>query len=330
MDPEQKTLRVCALVVVSAVLLRLFGGGFWDSTVQALGSPNTASILFFLETGRYIRPGDTVKQDSPVLTPLPQKVEESPDLPVFSQTDAELVEIRNTSGYDVEASALLESSLTWNLHGDIPTVLILHTHGTESYTKTENYTETTAYRTQDTGYNMVSIGDRVTELLENAGIRVIHDRTMHDIPSYNYSYTAARQATAKHLDGHPEIALVLDLHRDSMENENGSQITATVPTSKGESAQLMLVMGSSGNGQNHPNWEKNLSLAAKLHAQLEKSCPGICRPLQLRSQRYNQDLSTGSILVEVGAAGNTRKQALLAAEYLAEAIIALSYGSNYV
>ena len=141
--------------------------------------------------------------------------------------------------------------------------------------------------------------------------------------------SAARQSTTKILGEYPEISLVLDLHRDSMESSSGTQITATVPTAKGDAAQLMLVMGSDGNGQNHPHWEKNLSLAVKLHAQLEKNCPGICRPIQFRSQRYNQDLSNGALLVEVGAAGNTRQQALLAGEYLAQAIIALAYGSNY-
>ena len=329
MEIERKTLRICALVVLTSVLLRLFGGSFWESTVRALGSPEVASALLFLETGRYVRPSEIPEQKTPIFTPAPQKSEDPPVLPVFSQTDADLVEIRNTSGYDVEAAALLENNLNWNLHADTPTVLILHTHGTESYTKTENYAETTKYRTQDTGYNVVSIGDRVTELLENAGIRVVHDRTMHDTPSYDYSYTAARQATAKILSQYPDISLVLDLHRDSMESSSGNQITATVPTPKGDAAQLMLVMGSNGNGQNHPDWEKNLSLAVKLHAQLEKSCPGICRPLQLRAQRYNQDLSSGAVLVEVGAAGNTRQQALLSAEYLAQAIIALAYGSNY-
>ena len=55
------------------------------------------------------------------------------------------------------------------------------------------------------------------------------------------------------------------------------------------SAQLMVVIGT-----NHENYEENLSLGLKLHALLEQRSPGIMRPLQLRGQRFNQDLNPGS------------------------------------
>jgi stage II sporulation protein P len=84
----------------------------------------------------------------------------------------------------------------------------------------------------------------------------------------------------------------------------------------------MLVMGT-----NHENYEENLSLALKLHAQLEEQWPGITRPLQLRASRLNQDLHPGALLVEVGAAGNSHAEALTAARELAKAIIALRSGT---
>ena len=97
----------------------------------------------------------------------------------------------------------------------------------------------------------------------------------------------------------------------------------TSATVDGEpSAQLMLVMGT-----NYDSYPENLSLALKLHAQLELQCPGITRPLQLRAARFNQDLCPGSLLVEVGAAGNTHPEARRAAEQLAEAIVALADGT---
>ena len=52
------------------------------------------------------------------------------------------------------------------------------------------------------------------------------------------------------------------------------------------------------------------------------------RPLNLRAQRFNQDLSAGALLVEVGAAGNTREEALAAAELLAEAVAQLAEGTQ--
>ena len=40
------------------------------------------------------------------------------------------------------------------------------------------------------------------------------------------------------------------------------------------------------------------------------------------------DLTAGSLLVEVGAAGNTRQEALIAADALAQAILTLQNGAN--
>ena len=129
------------------------------------------------------------------------------------------------------------------------------------------------------------------------------------------------------MKGYPSIRLVLDLHRDAADTENG-QLRTAVDTGDGQIAQLMLVMGTEEAGLRHPDWEENLSLALKLHATLEGQCPGIMRPLILRSQRFNQDMSPGALLVEVGAAGNTHAEAIAAAEQLAEAIAALAGGTG--
>ena len=88
------------------------------------------------------------------------------------------------------------------------------------------------------------------------------------------------------------------------------------------SAQLMIVIGT-----NHDAYEENLSLGLKLHALLEQRAPGIMRPLQLRAQRFNQDLNAGALLVEVGAAGNSHSEARVAAAELARAIVALARGT---
>ena len=89
----------------------------------------------------------------------------------------------------------------------------------------------------------------------------------------------------------------------------------------------MMVVGTNANGLHHPNWQKNMAFAIKLHALLEKENPGICRPISFRAERFNQDLSPGALIVEVGAAGDTLSQALTAVTALGEAITALSSGS---
>ena len=45
------------------------------------------------------------------------------------------------------------------------------------------------------------------------------------------------------------------------------------------------------------------------------------RPLVLRNSRYNQHVTTGSLLVEMGAAGNSLDEALLAARLFTEQMI---------
>ncbi len=321
MEHQRKYVRLGALVLLCAVALRLLTGG--SHALPPAGREGIASCLLFLSTGR-LRPEAIPQPLSPAETTAPAETEPAA-LPLsFTEADCALVDIRNTSGYTVDTAALLSGESPLSLRGDAPTVLILHTHGSESYENTEGYQEDSQYRTLDDRYNMVSIGDALAAQLESGGISVIHDRTLHDQPSYNGSYSNARKAIAGYLAEYPTIRLVLDLHRDAALDTAGNQIGYTVTTEKGEAAKLMLVMGTDSGGLTHRNWQENLSLGLKLHAQLNRSVPGLCRPLQLRSSRFNQDLSPGALLIEVGAAGNTRQEALLAAQLLGEAILALA------
>ena len=129
------------------------------------------------------------------------------------------------------------------------------------------------------------------------------------------------------MEKYPTIRLVLDLHRDAIADSGGKQLGYTVAVDGEKVARMMLVVGTDASGKNHPNWEENMAMAVKLHAQLEKTAPGVCRPISFRRQRFNQDLSTGAVIVEVGAAGNTRQEALLAAEVLADGIVAIAHGT---
>ena len=237
--------------------------------------------------------------------------------------------VQVNSAWSVDVLSLLQQPLRWNLKTEQPTVLILHSHATESYEKQGDYTETSPYRTLNTAYNMVSVGSHLAQLLEDGGITVIHDQTLHDYPSYNDAYGNARQRVQQILEENPSICLILDLHRDAAEDAAGNQKTSTVTIDGKEVANLMLVMGSDKGSLSYPDWEVNLALAVKLQARLEEIYPALCRPIKLVSSRYNQDLRTGALLIEVGTAGNSHAEALAAAEYLAQGILALADGANY-
>lgn len=328
---EQKVLRVGTLVITCALALRLFSTAILDKTFSFDLSSEIASCMVFLQTGRLIRPSNIIFSDQPMQPPPTDATEpsEPPEtiLPAFSPEDAAALEITSTFSYSADLPALLTKPLSWDLTGESPTILIVHSHATESFSPTDEYQETTAYHTLDTEHNMVSVGKYVTSLLEDSGISVIHDTTLHDNPSYNASYANSRKSVQQYLQDYPSIKLVLDLHRDTYEDEHGNQLAHTVFSQDTTYAPLMLVVGTDYSGLEHPNWQENLSLALKLQTQLETICPGICRNINLRSQRFNQDLSTGAMLVEVGASGNTHEEALRTAEVLAQGILSLAHGS---
>ena len=336
MDQQNRTLRFGTAVVAGAVVFRLGLGGAFQPLVDWFLKPETQSLLIYLETGRKVRFSSSLPENTNPVTAPPEEslpaevpVTEPPlALPVFSVDEAAELDIRYSTSARPDLEKLLTEPLIWDLTGSEPTVLILHTHATESYTRhQESYKESSAFRTLDEGYNMISIGARVAQMLEEAGITVVHDRQLHDYPSYNGSYNHARKSIEAILQEYPTIRVVLDLHRDASDDLN-NQLRTAVEVDGVPTAQIMLVMGTNTGGLTHPDWERNLSLGLKLQTQLERQAPGITRPISLRSQRFNQDLTQGSLLIEMGAAGNSHPEALRAAEQLAKAIIALSRGTE--
>lgn len=334
MDHQQWSLRVGASVILCALVLRLGLGGFFQPLADFLAKPNIASFLIYLETGRVVRFSTSLEEQEvfALESPVPDFAADATipaELPAFSAQDAAEVEVKNNSSAKPDLEQLVERPLSWDLTGTEPTVLILHTHATESYTRSigEDYQESSAFRTLDEDYNMISVGDYLTQMLEAGGLTVLHDRELHDYPSYNGSYSHARKSIGAYLEEYPSIQLVLDLHRDAS-GDNTNQMKTAAAVDGESSAQIMLVVGTDSSGLSHPNWEQNLALALKLHVQMERFAPGICRYVNLRSQRFNQDLSTGALIVEIGAAGNTHDEALKATEVLAKGILSLAKGTS--
>ncbi|MBR6424660.1 MAG: stage II sporulation protein P [Oscillospiraceae bacterium] len=239
----------------------------------------------------------------------------------FTQEDAQGILIGGRCSYRTDVSEALQTS--WL--GPGRTVLIVHTHGTEAYTPCPGweYSGSETLRSEDPDYSVVRVGRALTQALEAQGITVIHDETMHDRLSFSGAYGASAQAVQKLLEAHPDVGMILDLHRDAALNPDGSEFAATLRSGGTEYARLMLVVGTDQGGLYHPDWRMNLGCAAQLQALLNRSLPGLCRDLDLRTERFNQNLSPGSILIEVGAAGNTLPQAIASMQPLAEAIAAL-------
>ena len=324
MKPDQKSLRIGAAVILLAVALRFFGSSLVSDMTQLFTSPTVASVMLYAGTGRVYRAPEPTQPETTAPTEPP---ETQPTQAVFSSEDAALVSVTNYPGYSFDVEAMLQQPLSWDLTTQEPAVLIIHSHTSESYENTENYTQTTAYRTTDEQYNMVSIGRCLAQKLEEKGISVLHDTTIHDYPSYNDAYTLSRQTVQDYLEQYPSICLVLDIHRDACSDGNGNQISNTVQIGGVTTSRLMIVAGTDANNNSHPNWADNLSTAVKLQAVMQQLYPGLCRDLCIRSSSFNQDLCPGMLLIEVGTAGDTRQEALAAAGFLADGIAALAYGT---
>ena len=322
MDWERRCMRLCAGVLMLAVVLRLWAGGALVPIGRALQSDEAASFLLYLQTGRVVRLAP--EPDGPEMFQIPDPVAK---IAGFSAEDLELVELSDEPGLGPDLGALLTAPVELTLQDGAPRVLILHSHTTESFAQTaDRYEESSAYRTLDPGHNMLALGELVAEILESAGIGVIHDTTLHDYPSYNGSYSHAAASTKAYLEQYPTIELILDLHRDAADTPTG-QMSTSCTVGGEKAAQLMFVLGTDKR-LNHPDWEQNLSLALKLQVLLEKENPGICRSLTLSKNRYNQHLGAYALLIEIGAAGNTLEEAKIAARELAEAIAQLAQMQN--
>ena len=324
MKELHRARRVGYTTVCCAVILRLFAAGVPERLWLRLIQPNIDPFVTKLETGRNVRFSSSLDTFSPdFMESPPPLIPEPTEAPIPAFSGEEAVDLYYAVRKQPDIEALLAKPLQWNLFSEEPSVLILHTHTTESYTKQgEDYKETSSWRTLDENYNMLSIGQLVGQHLKDSGISVLHHRELNDYPSYSGSYVRARQSIREILKENPGIRLILDLHRDAAGTDTRQMRTQA--TVDGEaSAQLMIVLGT-----NHEAYEENLSLGLKLHVLLEEEDPGIMRPLQLRAQRFNQDLNSGTLLIEVGAAGNSHKEARIAAKKLAEAIVVLAKGTE--
>lgn len=230
---------------------------------------------------------------------------------------ADGVYLYNYTDYPVDLAQLAMPTL--DLSDDGPQILIIHTHTTESYTPdgTDVYVPSGDCRTTDNYYNMVRIGEEVAKVLRGAGWSVIHDLGPYDYPNYNGAYSRSGASATQWLEKYPTIQIILDIHRDALVAEDGTVYKTATEVDGEKTAQVMLVVGSDAGGQNHPGWRDNLALATAVQSGLNADYPTLARPMILRSSRFNQHLSPGALLVEVGSHGNTLQESLAAARLFA-------------
>ncbi len=230
--------------------------------------------------------------------------------------------IRNETDYSINVEDLLSAPLSFDMKGASPKVLIVHTHGTESYALegAKIYEADKSDRSLDKSQNVVKVGEAMKQIFEEKGISVLHDTTLHDHPNFNGSYENSKKTVESYLKKYPEICIVLDVHRDAFIYDDGSKAKFVSEINGRKSAQLMLVVGSNAGGLEHPEWRENMKLALKLQNSISQSYPTLMRGVNLRTERFNGHLTKGSMIIEVGSSGNTLSEAVEGAKLGAEAI----------
>lgn len=326
---------------LSLALLRFERG---DTTLRALSAPSALALRMtpLLHTA-----GDAVAEtwsSELTLPPLPARDTQDDEGTVLAQpvlpeerpaadngVPSRTLSPSDPSGYLVFGDVYINSATSSALDPTMlsadyaaalsssgPQVLIVHTHGTESYTMPpgQEYEPSDAYRTLDTSCNMIRVGDEIARVLEQAGLSVIHDRSLYDYPSYSGAYDRSRAAIEHYLARYPSLSFVLDVHRDAVQDASGQQVRLLCAEDP-SAAQIEFIIGSDGGGLSHDLWRENLNLACAVQQTILRDHPTLMRPVVVRSSRYNQQLTTGSLLVEIGTAGNSLAEALSAARLFA-------------
>lgn len=227
--------------------------------------------------------------------------------------------IKNTAGYDIDIDAVVERGCDIRLQASAPQILIIHTHSSEAYSPAglDKYDDLGTNRTLDQNCSVIRIGSELAQMLGDCGLEVIHDTQVFDYPSYTGSYNRSCEAIEKYLADYPSIRIVIDLHRDALGSD--TVIYKTAATEKGVCAgQIMFVVGTDASGLEHPDWRQNLGLAVYLQNAVCQSYPSLMRPILLTKYRYNQNLTPGSVILEVGTNGNTLREALAAIRLFAQ------------
>ncbi|WP_256761644.1 stage II sporulation protein P [Cohnella sp. WQ 127256] len=203
-------------------------------------------------------------------------------------------------------------------------VYIYQTHNRESWKNVASNTKGSSF--DDPIKNISLVGKRLGEALQKRGIPTLvgqddfADKLKVQNLNYSLSYSESRKAVNKAKAAHPSLTYFFDIHRDA----NVPRKDTTVKIKGKDYARILFVIGTA-----HPNYAENKKLATALSERLNKKYPGLSRGVLTKSKgngEYNQSISPGSLLLEIGSVNNTLEESLLSAEAFSD-IFTEYYGS---
>ena len=276
-----------------------------------------------------------VLRPQPVVLSNPE-VTPSPDPRVFIR----LADVDCDVSTDIIIRLANTAPKTLELKSGEPTVLIYHTHDSEAYRQTEDstYTPTGNCRTDDMERNVFAVGEELKRILEEEyGIIAVHAPEKHEKPVLTQAYSRSLETMLYYKEKYPTITMFIDLHRDGVEDTGYENDFVTVDGL--ECARMMFVVGTGESGKSSqyapaptgegpladaeramPDFESNYALASALTETLLSYNGRFMRNIRVKSGKYNQQVSSQCLLIEVGHNGNTLEQAKNSMIYLAKAI----------
>lgn len=203
-----------------------------------------------------------------------------------------------------------------------PSVLIYHTHTCESFMPYgDSFDRDYPVRSSDPSRNMTAVGDAICESLSKRGISSVHDCTVYDHPMFTGAYYRSADGMQELLEEYPSIKIVLDIHRDGIINSDGSLVAPVAEINGKNAAQFMIISGCDDDGElGIPDYMENFKLACLLQNCAENAYPDLARALLFDYRNYNQHLSTGALLIEVGSHGNSIDEVIYTGELLGNII----------
>lgn len=189
-------------------------------------------------------------------------------------------------------------------------VILYHTHNTETYRPTDGVSKLDGKN----GGVVQAAQVFQAALQQKYGLRTLHNTTLHDYPNYNRSYQNSLSTVQQLLKANPQAQALFDIHRDA-------GFTSKAPTTaviNGRSAaRIMLVIGA-----NQEHWKENLAFARQLEAKCNALYPGLLRDnIRVKeSGRYNQQVHSHAVLLEIGSDLNTQEEADYAMECFAQVV----------
>lgn len=227
---------------------------------------------------------------------------------------------------DVPLQTLVSADMSMNTDASEPQILIYHTHATEGYIDSVD---------GDSSTTVVGVGDYLHELLTvRYGYHVLHVTDAYDLAEgtldRSRAYNYARAGLEEILAEHPSIQVIIDLHRDGVDDD---QHLVTEIDGK-ETAQVMFFNGLSrtnekGELTSLPNeyTQENLAFSLQLELLGDYYYPDYVRGVYVKGYRYNLHFRPKSLLLEVGAQTNTLEEAKNAMEPFAEILDKLLKGT---